>query len=35
MAFGSRGLDFDDPEPLVPKTYDLPDLPWETIAGHL
>jgi hypothetical protein len=35
VAFGGRALDFDDPAPLVPKTYDLPDLPWETIAGRL
>jgi hypothetical protein len=35
MVFGSRGLDFKDPEPLAPKSYDLPDLPWEKIAGHL
>jgi hypothetical protein len=32
--FGGRGLDFDA-EPLAPKTYDLPDLPWERIAGRL
>ena len=35
MVLGSRGLDFDDPEPVAPKTYDLPDLPWEKIAGRL
>jgi hypothetical protein len=35
MVFGSRGLDFEDPEPLAPKTYDLPDLPWDKIAGRL
>jgi hypothetical protein len=32
--FGGRGLEFDA-EPLAPKTYDLPDLPWEKIAGRL
>ena len=35
MAFEDRELDFDDPAPLVPKTYDLPDLPWERVAGRL
>jgi hypothetical protein len=35
MAFGSRGFDLDDPEPLAPKIYGLPDLPWERIAGRL
>lgn len=34
MVFGGRGLDFDA-EPLTPQTYDLPDLPWEAIAGRL
>ncbi|HZA94335.1 MAG TPA: RHE_PE00001 family protein [Gemmatimonadales bacterium] len=34
MAFGSRGGDFDD-ERLVPRTYALPELPWEQIAGRL
>ncbi len=35
MVFGSRGLDFEDLEPLATKTYDLPELPWERIAGRL
>jgi hypothetical protein len=35
MVFGSRGLDFEDPEPLVTKSYDLPNLPWDKIAGRL
>jgi hypothetical protein len=34
VAFGSRAGD-DDEERLAPRTYDLPDLPWETIAGRL
>lgn len=34
MTFGSRGGEFDD-ERLTPRTYDLPELPWETIAGQL
>jgi len=35
VAFEDRELDFDDPAPLVVRTYDLPDLPWERIAGRL
>ena len=35
VAFGGRTLDFDDPVPLVPNTYDLPELPWERVAGRL
>ena len=35
MAFEDRGLDFDNLAPLEVRTYDLPDLPWETIAGRL
>ena len=35
MAFGSRAGDFDDEERLIPRTYDLPELPWENIAGRL
>jgi hypothetical protein len=35
VVFGSRELDFDDTELLVPKSHPLPDLPWETIAGRL
>lgn len=35
MAFIGRGSDFDDEEWLVPRSYDLPELPWETIAGRL
>jgi hypothetical protein len=34
VAFGSRGGDYDG-EHLAPRTYDLPVLPWETIAGRL
>jgi hypothetical protein len=34
-AFRSRGGEFDDEERLIPRTYDLPELPWETIAGRL
>ena len=34
MAFWSGAGDFDD-DRLVPPTYDLPDLPWETIVGRL
>jgi hypothetical protein len=29
-----QGSDFDA-EPLAPNTYDLPELPWENIAGRL
>ena len=35
MAFGSRAGEYDDEERLIPRTYDLPDLPWETIVGRL
>ena len=35
MAFGRRAGEFDDEEPLVPRTYALPELPWEIIAGRL
>src|SRR4051812_14724811 len=34
MPFDSFELDFSDPEPLAPKTYALPDLPW-FLAGRL
>jgi hypothetical protein len=34
VALRGRALDFDA-EPLVPQTYDLPDLPWERVAGRL
>ena len=34
MAFGSRAGDYDE-EPLVARTYALPELPWEQIAGRL
>ena len=34
MAFGRAG-DFDDAPYLVPRTYALPELPWEHIAGRL
>jgi len=34
VAFWSGAGDFDD-DRLVPPTYDLPDLPWETIVGRL
>jgi hypothetical protein len=35
VAFDSRGWDFDHEERLVPRTYTLPELPWEQIAGRL
>jgi hypothetical protein len=35
MAFAGWGQHVDDQEPPVPKTYDLPELPWEAIAGRL
>ncbi|MBS7455387.1 hypothetical protein KHP60_24155, partial [Microvirga sp. 3-52] len=35
MAFGSRAGDFDDEPFRAPRTYDLPGLPWEIIAGRL
>ncbi len=35
MAFGGRAGDFDDEPFLVPRTYTLPELPWEAIAGQL
>jgi len=35
VSFKGRELQFDDPAPLVTRTYDLPDLPWERIAGRL
>jgi hypothetical protein len=35
VAFGGRGGDSDDEPFLVPRTYTLPELPWEAIAGHL
>ena len=34
MAFGSRGGDCDE-ERLIPRSYALPELPWEAIAGGL
>src|SRR5215210_4238950 len=34
LAFGRAG-DFDDEPYLVPRTYALPELPWEHIAGRL
>ncbi|WP_445505337.1 RHE_PE00001 family protein [Microvirga sp. G4-2] len=34
MAFEGRGGDFDE-EHLAARPYDLPELPWETIAGRL
>ena len=34
MAFGSGAGDYDD-ERLTPRTYALPELAWETIAGRL
>ncbi len=34
MAFGSRAGEFDE-ERLTPRTYALPQLPWEQIAGRL
>ncbi|WP_414475631.1 RHE_PE00001 family protein [Microvirga sp. M2] len=35
MALIGRGSDFDDEEWSVARSYDLPELPWETIAGRL
>lgn len=35
MAFGGRAGEYDDEPFLVPRTYDLPELPWEQIAGRL
>jgi hypothetical protein len=35
VASGSRAGDFDDEPFLVPRTYALPELPWEQIAGRL
>ena len=35
MAFGGRGGDYEDEPFLVPRTYTLPELPWEHIAGQL
>ena len=35
MSFERRELEFDDPAPLAPKTYNLLDLTWERIAGRL
>ena len=35
MSFGSGGGDYDDYPFLTPRTYDLPELPWEIIAGRL
>jgi hypothetical protein len=34
-AFGSRAGDFDDEPFLEPRTFALPELPWESIAGRL
>jgi len=35
VAFESRALDFDDPALLEVRTYALPELPWEKVAGRL
>jgi hypothetical protein len=35
LPFDSRGGEFDDEERLVPRTYAVPELPWEQIAGRL
>jgi hypothetical protein len=35
VAFGSRGGEFDDEPFRATRTYDLPELPWEIIAGRL
>jgi hypothetical protein len=35
VAYGSRGGDIDDEPFLAPRLYDLPELPWESIAGRL
>src|SRR3954464_11437104 len=34
MAFGSSDPDGQGSQPLVPQTYDLPELPW-SLAGRL
>jgi len=34
MVFGSRGGDFNEDQ-LTPLSYDLPELPWQRIAGRL
>jgi hypothetical protein len=35
VAFRSTTLDFENAEPLAPGIIDLPELPWERIAGRL
>jgi hypothetical protein len=35
VAFGSRAGDFDDGPFQAPRSYDLPELPWEHLAGRL
>jgi hypothetical protein len=35
VTFESRGGDFDDEPFLASRTYDLPELPWEIVAGRL
>lgn len=35
VTFGGRATDIDDEPFLVPRRYDLPELPWESIAGRL
>jgi hypothetical protein len=35
MTFRGKELDVEDTGPLVVRTYDLPEMPWERIAGWL
>jgi hypothetical protein len=35
VTFESRAGGFDDAERLIPRSYDLPELPWQAIAGRL
>ncbi|WP_457090371.1 RHE_PE00001 family protein [Microvirga sp. P5_D2] len=35
MTFESRAGEFDDAERLASRSYDLPELPWQAIAGRL
>ena len=35
VTFESRAGEFDDAERLIPRSYELPELPWQAIAGRL
>ncbi len=35
MTFESRAGEFDDTERLIPRSYELPELPWKALAGRL